>query len=183
MVGSGFVSTASNRFNTIILPRAVFDSCSQADLTAVFGNRRHLQRPRRANRRRPDKLAPQSGHIAADLISQSLPCRGYSGFHAQHGRRGCFPPGSLEALRDGSRGRRLPRLRERTIDTVSRDGLDIEDVENAEKWFLDQLRELSGKFAVRGITISAHERFRAAMGDSNDIQRHSAAAAFPLSGE
>ena len=100
---------------------------------------------------------------------------------------------------------RLLAVRRRTIDTVFRDGLDIEDVENAEKWFLDQLRELSKEFAVRAVAISAHgaslvcidadgnpsvppaaytnevdegvhERFWAAMGSSSDIQRRTATA-------
>ena len=96
-------------------------------------------------------------------------------------------------------------VRRRRIDTISRDGLDIEDVETAEGWFLDQLRELSAEYAVRGIAISAHgaslvcidsdgtlsvppaaytneveegvhEGFWAAMGDPRDVQRRTATA-------
>ena len=51
---------------------------------------------------------------------------------------------------------RAVTVRKRKIETVPIDGLDVEDVETVENWFLQQLAELAAEYPIRGISITTH---------------------------
>lgn len=53
-------------------------------------------------------------------------------------------------------GMKAVAVRKRKIETFRQDGLDIEDIETVETWFLEQLKELAQEFPIRGISITTH---------------------------
>ena len=98
---------------------------------------------------------------------------------------------------------RLVSIRKREIETILVEGFDVEDVETAIQWFLEQLGELASLHTIEGIAITTHgaslvcldkdgqpsvppvaytnevddgvhQGFWAAMGDPKEVQRQSA---------
>lgn len=99
----------------------------------------------------------------------------------------------------------LVTIRKRAIDTISVDGLDLEDIETVVQWFLEELRDLSAQYNIKAISItthgatlvcvdsqgkpsmspvaytnevddSVHKRFWETMGNPKDLQRQTATA-------
>jgi L-fuculokinase len=54
------------------------------------------------------------------------------------------------------RNLKMIESRRRRIDAVERDGIRVEDVEQIEEWFLEQLTDLARLYSVRALTIATH---------------------------